>query len=330
MGSHGTVVLSVDAELGWGYHDFESPPDRVEGARDGWLRLLSLCDTYDIPTTWAFVGHLLLEECDGHHPEHPLSPEWFARERGAWRDRSDLRCGPDLVRAVRDADADHELACHSFSHVEFAGSDASRAVASAELEACERLAADHDISLSSFVFPRNAVGHRDVLAEYGYSCYRGRRPTSHRDVPVYRQLSKVAGGLTRPAVPPLVEPTVDEYGLVDVPASTYLFNFEGAGRRFVETVRGDPVVRCVRRGLSAVTGTDRVLHLWLHPNNIRTESDVERLHGVFAAIQRRSEAGDVEVQTMQEVARQVRSRADRELVGRPSRSDTDSQGGRPH
>jgi len=303
----GTVVVSVDAELGWGYHDHESPPAWLDAARDGWRELLSLCDTYDVPTTWAFVGHLLLEDCDGRHPDHPLSPEWFARERGGWADRPDLRFGPELVTAVRDADADHELACHSFSHVLFGDPDVSRTVAAAEVEACLRLAAERDVSLSSFVFPRNEVGHRDVLADHGFACYRGNAPPAGPTVPLGRQVSKLMGGMTRAPVPPLVDATIDEHGLVDVPASLYLFGFQGLARRLVDTVRGDPVVRSVRRGLNAVTGTDRILHLWLHPNNLRTDADVERLQRVLELVRERIDAGGVRVETMGEVAERVRA-----------------------
>lgn len=308
--SRGTVVVSVDAELGWGYHDHQSSPSWLDRARDGWMKLLALCDTYEIPTTWAFVGHLLLEDCDGRHPDHPLSPEWFARERGKWADRPDLRFGPDLVNAVQDADADHELACHSFSHVVFEDPSVSQTTAETELETCLRLANERDMSLSSFVFPRNAVGHRDVLADHGFTCYRGKSPARRSDSPLKRQLSKVVGGITRPSVPPLVDATVDEHGLVDVPASLYLFSFEGLAHRLVETTRGDFVVRAVRRGLTAVAGTDRILHLWLHPNNLRTKADVERLQRVFESIREKRMSGAIRVETMGEVAERVRVKRD--------------------
>ncbi|MFB6240348.1 MAG: hypothetical protein ABEJ46_02080, partial [Gemmatimonadota bacterium] len=38
------------------------------------------------------------------------------------------------------------------------------------------VAEDWGLSLSSFVFPRNNLGHREVLAEHGFDCYRGRAP----------------------------------------------------------------------------------------------------------------------------------------------------------
>lgn len=294
----GTVVVSVDAELGWGHHDFESPPDeRVEYARTGWLRLLELFDDYDLPATWAIVGHLFLEDCDGEHDDHPAPRGWFERERDDWADRPDLRFGPELVERVASADADHEVAGHSFSHVLFGATETTRTVARAELDATERAAGR---SLDTFVFPRNWVGHRDVLADAGYICYRGTRPngvhTGIRGLP--RKLARATGRTT----PPLVDPVVDEYGLVNVPSSLYLFGFEGASRAAVEATRGDPVVRAARNGADAAARTGRTLHLWLHPNNLRNDRHARRLRRVFEYVARRRNEGDVSVEPMGSVA----------------------------
>ena len=38
----GAVVISIDAELGWGFHDYpaeERPTDRIERSRWGWTQL---------------------------------------------------------------------------------------------------------------------------------------------------------------------------------------------------------------------------------------------------------------------------------------------------
>ena len=43
-----------------------------------------------------------------------------------------------------------------------------------DLEACRQAAEAFGISLRSFVFPRNAIGHVDRLAGHGFQCYRGR------------------------------------------------------------------------------------------------------------------------------------------------------------
>jgi len=302
----GTVVVSVDAELGWGYRDVSPPPERLDRARAGWRRLLALCDEYNVPCTWAVVGHLLLDACDGAHADHPLSPGAFARERGAWASRPDLRFGHGLVEAVREADADHEIGCHTFAHVEFNDPHVNRSVARAELERCVRLAADCGLPLSSFVFPRNGVAHRDVLAEYGFTCYRGRRPGTG-DGSTRRPVQKAVAGLTRVDTPPLVDPYVDEYGLVDVPASLYLFDLRGLPDRVIRRLRGDYVVRAATAGIDAVVGSGRVLHLWLHPNDVTSKRDVRRLRAIFEHLADRRAETDLQVETMADAADRVRA-----------------------
>lgn len=302
----GTVVISVDAELGWGYHDVSPPPTWLDSARDGWQRLVELCDEFGVPATWAVVGHLFLDSCDGVHSDHPLSPEEFAHERRVWASRPDLRFGHGLIESVRDARLDHEIGCHTFAHVEFNDPRVDRTVARAEIGRCVQLATDRGISLRSFVFPRNAVGHRDVLAEYGFTCYRGRRPGTENGSS-RRPVRKATEGLTRVDAPPLVEPTVDEYGLVNVPASLYLFDFEGIARRIVENLRGDYVLRAAKAGIDAVIGSGRVLHLWLHPNNITADRDVRRLRAVLGYLEERRESTDLRVATMGELADAVRN-----------------------
>ncbi|WP_049923633.1 polysaccharide deacetylase family protein [Halopiger djelfimassiliensis] len=294
----GSVVLSVDAELGWGFHDFETPPiERVESGRRGWPVLLELCSEYDVPATWAVVGHLMLESCDGDHATHPAPPGWFERERGEWRHRPDLRFGPDLVDALLSSDVDHEFASHSFSHVLFGRPETDRQLATAELERSLEIASDWGQTVDSFVYPRNDVGHRDVLVDYGISAYRGRSPTSDG-----------VRGLFDSAVRDrsmLVEPVVDEYGLVNVPASMFLFGFEGPARTVAESIWEDPMVVQARRGIDEAARTDGLFHMWLHPNNLTHERDDRRMRAILAYLDRRRAETGLTVETMDEVARRV-------------------------
>jgi len=304
----GTVVISVDAELGWGYHDV-SPPEWLDQVRDGWKRLLELFDEFELPSTWAVVGHLFLDSCDGIHSDHPLSPEEFSHERGVWASRPDLRFGRGLVQAIQDASVSHEIGCHTFSHVEFDDARVDRTVARAELERCIRLAEDDGIQMSSLVFPRNSVAHRDVLGEYGFSCYRGRRPGTIQGSS-RRPVRKMIASLGSVDAPPLVEPHFDDYNLVNIPASLYLFGFEGLSRQVIKKLRGDYVVRAARAGIDAVVGSGRVFHMWLHPNNIRSEIDVRRLESIFEYVAKRREATNLRVATMAEVADDARDTTD--------------------
>jgi peptidoglycan/xylan/chitin deacetylase (PgdA/CDA1 family) len=303
----GSVVLSLDAELGWGFHDLESPPTaRVERARAGWERLIECFEAFEIPATWAVVGHLFLENCDGEHASHPAPEGWFDAERGRWRSRPDLRFADGLLDRLQESSVAHEIGSHSFSHVVFGDRRTSRTLAAAEIDACIELARERDLSLSSFVYPRNSVRHRDVLAEGGFACYRGPAPVRGLDdLPAGRPLRKIREATT--GGPPLVEPRYDEFGLVNVPASLYLFGFEGIGRSIAESVWADPVVCGAKRGINAAARAEEgeVFHMWLHPNNLLASRDVRRMEAIFTYLDRARAADTVSIETMDEVAQQV-------------------------
>lgn len=302
----GTVVLSIDAELAWGFHDLLNPPrERIAAARPAWSRLLSVLEEFSIPATWAIVGHLFLEECDGLHAGHPGSPDWFGRDPGGTAGEHDEWFGPDLVRAVRDSPVGHEIACHSFSHVLFGAPETTRELAAAEVEASVEAVDGMGLELRSFVFPRNQIGHRDVLAAYGFGSYRGVRPEQWFDTSRMRRTGKFLDAALVRSAPPLVTPTVDEYGLVNLPASLDLFGFEGLARRVLEPVVGDPVVRQARAGIDRAVESEGVFHCWLHPNNLLTERDVERLRRVLSYLAARRESTSLTVETMRTVSERV-------------------------
>lgn len=189
----------------------------------------------------------------------------------------------------------------------------------AELRLAQSVAEPYDVSFESFVFPRNAVGYRDVLADCGYSVYRGdwdvptaasadgRRSSEGSGVfQGIRDAVETLGSVADPDRIPLVEPTVDEYGMVNLPASLFLFGFEGMPRRVFETVAVDPIVRQATHGIDRACHEDGVFHLWLHPNNIVTARDVARLRTIFEHIDARRREGRLRVETMASAAAAVR------------------------
>lgn len=295
----GSVVISLDAELGWGYVDYDDPPERVAHARSGWRTLLAMFDEYDVPATWAVVGHLMLDDCDGEHADLPAADGWFAKERDPSSFGLEQRFGDGLVDAIADASADHELGSHSFSHPEFGRID--RAWARAEVETCVELARERGLELDSFVFPRNSVGHRDVLAEHGFDCYRGVSPVTDADS-VLKPLRTVTGGTVLDRRSLLVTPRTDEYGLVNVPASLYLFSFEGIAQRIADPVLGDPIVRAAKRGIDQAATGDGVFHVWLHPNNVWREYTRKRVRAILSYLDERRRDSELTVETMAAVA----------------------------
>jgi hypothetical protein len=299
----GSVVISVDAELGWGFHDYEvgTYTDRIAAGRTGWHQLIELFERYDIPATWAVVGHLFLDDCDGVHEDHPAPAEWFARDR-LWRSRPDLRLGGDLISELLTSPVEHDVGSHTFSHVICTDPWVTHEVMRAELTAAAEAARPFGVEMRSFVFPRNAVAYRDVLAEFGFTTYRGAaidEPTGLAS-PVDKLLKTAF-----PARVPLVHPIVDEYGLVNVPPSLFLFSLGGVPRDALTPLVGDPIVRQATGAIDRAVKEDGVFHAWLHPNNLLDSRDTERVRAILAHIRRRVDETDLTVTTMRDLADEV-------------------------
>lgn len=297
----GAVVISLDAELSWGYHDKSTVPPRIARAREGWRTAIDLLETYEIPATWAIVGHLFLDACDGEHTEHPLGPEWFSCTPGQHVSGDEWRA-PDLVDAIRESTPNHEIASHTFSHALF--DDASPVVADAEMDATATAARERGLDLDSHVFPRNKIGNRAQLVENGFQCYRGVHQSWYRQRRLKR-LFKLLDWSPVGTAPPLVEPVVDEYGLVNVPPSLYLYSFQGRAQKLAAAVGADPALTVAKRGVDKATDGTGLFHLWLHPHNSLQPGGRERFEQFLAYLDARRAATDLTVRTMGEVARET-------------------------
>ena len=304
----GTVVISIDAELGWGFHDdppADRPTDRLARSRRGWTQLAETLETYDIPATWAVVGHLFETECTGAHVGHPSPPGWFAHERGDDPMDEQYRYAPELLDDLVESDLDHDIGSHTYSHVDFGADYATEDLARAECDRAIEAAEDAGVEVNSFVFPGDRVGHRGILAEAGVRCYRGTRPEPTADSAYLAPLRKLARATVVREPPPLVEPEVDEYGLVNVPTSLSLFGYEGPARRLLAATVGDPVVRQAKLGVDAAASGEGIFHLRLRPSDLATEADLARLRAVCAHIDSVRAETDLTVETMRSVADRV-------------------------
>lgn len=178
--------LTVDFELAWSIArrgssstDPQLTIERSRRARRNLPALLDVSDEYEIPLTVAVVAHLALEDC-AHADPPPYAPSWLGRD---WYDvdpRSSLAedgdyYGADLVRAVRARAVQHELASHSFAHVDLGDDETPPEVARFELAESRRILQAFEPDLRSFVFPKNHARFLDLVREAGYSIYRAER-----------------------------------------------------------------------------------------------------------------------------------------------------------
>jgi peptidoglycan/xylan/chitin deacetylase (PgdA/CDA1 family) len=282
----GVFTISIDLELIWGTLDLfgtEGFQRSCEIERRVVIdRLLDLFVEFNIPATWCVLGHLLLDQCsiegglkhpDIVRPAHSWSGgDWFDNDPCGSEHSAPLFFGRTLIEKIRACPTPQEIGCHSFSHVIFGDRGCSRETAASEIAACVRAAKELGIEMRSFAFPRNEVGHLDVLEQYGFVCYRG--PETHwydarNWPPVFKRFGHLWDVL-RAAEPPVVLPErTNGAGIWNIPGSMIYFPMHGL-RRYI------PVSRRVNRaikGLKAAVEQRRIFHLWFHPTNLADETE---------------------------------------------------------
>jgi len=307
----GTFLLTWDVEALWG--DPECGSDRSTSAEMG-LRfrkairdIIAILDEFDVPATFAIVGHLYLEECapgaskhpEMVHPAHQWYADWYANDPCSDHVRDPGWYAPEVTDWIRNAPTGHEIGCHSFSHCIFGDIGCTREVAVSEVSRCRELANWQGISLTSFVFPRNSVGHLDILRENGFSCFRGPTIGWYSSLPT--GLSRICSVIDEflPTAPRLVIPSVVE-GVVDIPGSMLIRSRDRWRRLLPVRMTERKVIRGIRRCASE-GGT---FHLWSHPLNLawNREAMLTMLRNVASVVAEERARARLRVVTMSEYA----------------------------
>jgi len=187
-------TLSADFELAWAWRFSKELGDPLAGAlqkarlaRKNVPLILQYCEQYQIPITWATVGHLFLAECQCEDRPHAEMERPNHFENGYWRfDRGDWYrddpctdyktdpewyC-PDLLEAIKSSPVNHEVGCHTFSHIDCRDEVCPPEVFRSELTKCRQLAEAEGIRLDTFIYPAHTVGNLDELAPLGFTNYR--------------------------------------------------------------------------------------------------------------------------------------------------------------
>lgn len=269
-------TLSLDFELIWGALDLFGPDAFREAClierRDVVDRLLALFVEFEVRASWLVVGHLFLDRCGSPRhpgivqPTHAWCPgDWFRHDPGGDEASAPLFLGRSLVERIRACAVPQEIGGHSFSHVIYGDPGCSRAAAESDLDALVAAAADMGLTLRSFSFPRNVVGHEDALPPRGFRVFRSPEPTPYRDLRFapLRRLGHLADVLLA-RTPPVGLPERRPDGLTAVPGSMIYFPMHGLRRLVPLSLR----VRRARKGLAAAVRQGRVFHLWTHPTNL--------------------------------------------------------------
>lgn len=315
----GVFTISLDFELIWGtldHNGLERFGEICRVEREQVIdRLLALFVEFDISTTWCVVGHLFLDQCEKHngikHPEitrpaHDwVTHDWFEFDPNETENEKSIFVGRSLVEKIRDCPVPQEIGSHSFSHVIFSDAGCSRETAVSEMRECKRVADEMGIKMRSFAFPRNEVGHLDVLKEYGIDCYRGVEPHWYETGDYPKKVRRLAHlfDVVTAKTPPVVMPEKDASGLWNIPGSAIYFPMHGKRRYLPVSVR----VRRALKGLNRAAREKRIFHLWFHPTNMAEHMD-EMFAGLRQILQHAARLRDknqLEILTMEEILNRV-------------------------
>jgi len=185
------ITITADFELAWAwrYSKSSSAPhklalEKARKERENIPNILDLCEKYNVPITWAAVGHLFLKECKRNETgkAHPDLPRIGKFENEFWRfsgndwyefdpctnfkDAPEWYC-PDLIKMILNSKVKHEIGCHTFSHIDCRDEVCSTEVFNAEINVCKKEAKKYGVELKSFVHPGHTIGNLDNLANAG-------------------------------------------------------------------------------------------------------------------------------------------------------------------
>lgn len=290
----GSATISVEIELGWGFHDKADPREVAELSDDGQTErealewFLDACDDAGVPVTFNVVGHLLLESCDGRH-DGPHGAGWFDRDPGTDAETDPLFYAPEVVELIRDADVDHEICTHTFSHVLL--DEVSDAVIDWELTESQEL---HDENVVSLVPPRHRKPPYDVLREHDIEVIR--QPVD--ETPPSSTVEWFLWALTRDH--PLDRPQTFD-GVVETRTSsfmtltaTYLSSgvsqphpaYRVLPRRFRKRIHENFLLS----GLDAAIRGDSHIHYWTHLYNMAHDAQRQPLRNLLETMAQKEDA----------------------------------------
>jgi peptidoglycan/xylan/chitin deacetylase (PgdA/CDA1 family) len=294
----GTFIISIDCEGKWGMADHMGPQyDYItEESLDRVYRMIvDAFAHFGIKATFAFVGAFTLsaEERVAHEnlfvDVQYKGSNWLSDFRRAASSGSldGWFCPNGFAMAKAGG---HEIACHGFSHIPFDDPNISQQTMEADVEAALKVAAEKGVRFDTFVFPRNRVGHTNILKAQNFVAYRGAMPTTSR----FASLAGEANiyQCSQPHGTP-------HNGLLEIPTG-YFLNW----RRGIRACIPKRISRMRWASiLDNAVRNDELAHLYFHPHNlINGPESFDLLVDVLRAVCERRDAGSIIVETQAEYA----------------------------
>lgn len=306
----GTFILSLDTEIAWGtYTNLHARAAVFDRYPELLRRLIRQLDIFEIPATWAVVGHLLLDE--GTQPQAPQPHYTFAAKPDTHRvyhsgHPAAWFYGRYVIDAIQAMRVPQEIASHTLTHLLAGDAGVSRELFVQQLAETVALHTTHGLAAPrSLVYPRNQIAHTECLADHGFIAYRGEQHERVRLPAAIGRLWRFADyWLATP--PPTYDPATCEtdHGVVNLPASQFLMSYDGIRSRIPTRAR----VEQARRGLADAAAHGTIYHLWFHPFNLGSgEAMFDALTQILALVWHARERGAIQTLTMAGAAETVLS-----------------------
>lgn len=211
-GYQAALTITADFELAWAprySHKHKDPLSTsilyAQRERRNVPKILQVSNEYNIPITWATVGHLFLDKCEltgeRKHDEIPQVPaykgkywgfqggDWFEYDPCTNVEKDPEWYAPDLIDLILSAGVGHEIGCHTFSHIDCRDDICPRELFESEVQRCIDLANLKGLKMTSFVHPGHTIGNLASLANLGFTSFQS-DPGNILGIPI-----KHSGGL---------------------------------------------------------------------------------------------------------------------------------------
>lgn len=289
------VILSLDCEGKWGVADRLNPRLHKDLAdtqlRSAYSSIIEMLDDFDIQATFAFVGLFANRGASTLAKIRDLQDFAIAAPDFLHTALVDLTDGSGegwqgewAVDAVASARVSHELALHGITHIPW--DQLSQNEAAHEMSMLPTIESPVRHS-RTFVFPRNRVAHTAVLKRAGIVGYRASPP----------ERSRISSYLSEYNVLEKAQYDLDSDNSIAVIPGGFFVNWQSGLRRAVP--RSISRMR-VRNLLVDAARNGRVVHFWLHPENVATAPATKhQIQDILSLIAEYRDAGLCEVLTQE-------------------------------
>jgi len=272
--NNGAVTFSFDCEGKWGMTDISTNWD-VDLTRDSLLKayefILETLRENDISATFAFVGaftesrEIFIDE---------VLPGLSSKNYSNWLNHSKHRIldkteegwfMPELLNLVKEYNV-HEIASHGYTHIPFSMLDLKDV--RTELKLIRKWADKNKIECSTLIYPRNIIGHHNLLKEYQIFGYRDLPDTiSNNRIPkIIKTLLDETWILKK-------SQQIDQLDTCKIPGGVFI-NWRYGFRKFVP-----PLVSFLKYKsmINDAKIKNQVAHFWVHPHNFITSPSTKTL-----------------------------------------------------